>query len=312
MGACDALVLKAISLTLAPLFTKDHYPDCTHIKDSGGVQGALTKVRDAMLDYAHLLKSDIHSYYDSIDQKVLAKQLSQLIHCPILLDLINQYCARTEIRDGLYYSITKGIPKGCALSPQIAALYLKPLDEALNQHGFYVRFMDDWVVMIRTKQQLRKVVRLTHQILHRLKCAMHPDKTFIGPIKRGFDFLGMHFNPKGASLSEITVVRHQQQKDQRYAQGANTSRIGTYCKRWLSWALSILRAAQAPMETTILSLFPASYSRSQEVNLMEIDDEQIHFGSTLLELGSDDGHRSGRRTRPAILGLSSLHLRRIV
>ncbi len=256
MGSLRCIGAQSNQFNFSTLFTKDHYPDCTHIKDSGGVQGALTKVRDAMLDYAHLLKSDIHSYYDSIDHKVLAKQLSQLIHCPILLDLINQYCARTEIRDGLYYSITKGIPKGCALSPQIAALYLKPLDEALNQHGFYVRFMDDWVVMIRTKQQLRKVVRLTHQILHRLKCAMHPDKTFIGPIKRGFDFLGINFIPKGASLSEITVVRHQQQKAQRYAQGVSSSRMGDYCKRWIAWAMSALRAAQVPIETPYLSLSP--------------------------------------------------------
>ncbi len=142
--ACDALVLKAISLTLAPLFTKEHYPECTHIKDAGGIHGALAKVQGATTQYAHLLKSDVHSYYDSIDHEVLFKQLRQFIHCSVLLDLIKQYCVRTEIRNGLYYTITKGIPKGCPLSPQMAALYLKPLDDALKNHGFHVRFMDDW------------------------------------------------------------------------------------------------------------------------------------------------------------------------
>ncbi len=45
--ASDALVLKAISLTLAPLFTKHHYRECTHIKDAGGIHGALAQVQGA-------------------------------------------------------------------------------------------------------------------------------------------------------------------------------------------------------------------------------------------------------------------------
>ncbi len=33
----------------------------------------------------------------------------------------------------------------------------------------------------------------------------HPDKTFIGPIERGFDFLGYHFGPEGLSVAKNTV-----------------------------------------------------------------------------------------------------------
>jgi len=33
----------------------------------------------------------------------------------------------------------------------MAAVYLKPLDDELKQHGFYVRFMDDWLVLVSTK-----------------------------------------------------------------------------------------------------------------------------------------------------------------
>ncbi len=43
-----------------------------YIKGAGGVHGALTKIRDATRDYGHLLKSDIHSYYDSIDHEGLS------------------------------------------------------------------------------------------------------------------------------------------------------------------------------------------------------------------------------------------------
>ena len=33
----------------------------------------------------------------------------------------------------------------------------------------------------------------------------HPDKTFIGRIERGFDFLGYHFGPDGLSVAKKTV-----------------------------------------------------------------------------------------------------------
>lgn len=246
--AQDALVLKALSLTLSPLFTKDHYPECTHIKDAGGVHGALYQVSDAMSQYEHVLKSDIYSYYDSIDHSVVQNLLAPLIQCPIILDLISQYCERVEIKDGDYTTITRGIPKGSPLSPLIAALYLKPLDEALSQSGgFYTRFMDDWVVMVRTKNQLRTIVRLTHKVLKQLKLSMHPDKTFIGRIARGFDFLGLHFNRNKTTLSPTTIHRHQQQLAQRYAQGVEKNRIELYCNRWRTWALSALRATLKPL-----------------------------------------------------------------
>jgi len=33
----------------------------------------------------------------------------------------------------------------------------------------------------------------------------HPDKTFIGRIARGFDFLGYHFGPEGLAMAARTI-----------------------------------------------------------------------------------------------------------
>jgi len=43
---------------------------------------------------------------------------------------------------------------------------------------------------------LRRAIKTTNQILAALKLTMHLDKTFIGWIKAGFDFLGYHINPE--------------------------------------------------------------------------------------------------------------------
>ena len=57
--------------------------------------------------------------------------------------------------------------------------------------------MDDWVVLAPTRWKLRTAIRRVNQILAELKVEQHPDKTFIGRISRGFDFLGYRFTSTG-------------------------------------------------------------------------------------------------------------------
>ena len=77
---------------------------------------------------------------------------------------------------------------GCPLSPLMAALYLKTLDEVMDRMQeklgvYYTRFMDDWVVMTDSRHKLRRVVKTVNQVLNKLKVEKHPDKTYIGRIK---------------------------------------------------------------------------------------------------------------------------------
>jgi hypothetical protein len=136
--------------------------------------------------------------------------------------------------------LTHGIPKGCPLSPLIAAFYLKPLDDEMHQQGFYIRFMDDRLVMVKIKRQLRKIIKLTHRILNQIKLKMHPDKTYLGCIKKGFDFLGIHFGEL-SELSKTSLENHRFKLAQRYAQGVSSACIGRYIERWTSWCKSLLQ-----------------------------------------------------------------------
>jgi hypothetical protein len=49
--------------------------------------------------------------------------------------------------------------------------------------------MDDWVILARSRWHLRRAVRVMNQVLAHLGLEQHPDKTFIGRVTRGFDFL---------------------------------------------------------------------------------------------------------------------------
>ena len=68
----------------------------------------------------------------------------------------------------------------------------------------------------------------------------HPDKTFIGRIERGFDFLGYHFGPDGLVVAESTVqnfvARAIRLYEQERERPEGPSALGMYVRRWVGWA----------------------------------------------------------------------------
>ena len=78
--------------------------------------------------------------------------------------------------------------------------------------------MDDILILAPTRWQLRGAVKVVNQMLGTLKLEKHPDKTFIGRIERGFDFLGYHFSPAGLTVSAKTIANFIEKASQLYEQ----------------------------------------------------------------------------------------------
>ena len=87
-----------------------------------------------------------------------------------------------------------------------------------------------------SRWKLRAAIRTVNQTLAALKVEQHPDKTFIGRVSRGFDFLGYRFRSDGLiGVAQQTVERFVQRATRLYEQGADSERIGEYARRWLKW-----------------------------------------------------------------------------
>jgi hypothetical protein len=63
------------------------------------------------------------------------------------------------------------------------------------------------VVLTPTCWKLRRVVKVLNQTFAALRLEKHPDKTTIGWIERGFDFLGYHLRSEGLTVAAATVAR---------------------------------------------------------------------------------------------------------
>ena len=136
---------------------------------------------------------------------------------------------------------------------------------------FYVRYMDDILVLSRTRWGLRRAVGTVNRVLQRLDLSQHPDKTFIGRIDRGFDFLGYHFSrdadgEQALGLAAVTVAKFKEKLFRLYEQARHATasarsgrprgtepsssdsiatHINNYERRWLAWARGGLNHASS-------------------------------------------------------------------
>jgi hypothetical protein len=188
-----------------------------------------------------VFKTDVQSYYASIDHHRLLDVLTPHIPDPNILSLVGQYVKRQAERGGLVWEYRQGIPLGCPLSPLLGAVMLTRLDKQITQEGVrYVRYMDAILVMAATRWKLRRAIAVVKHGLAVLGLRVHPDKTWVGRAEQGFDFLGYHLSRDEMAVAKATVercvTRVRRLYEQERRRPSRSSALGVYVSRWWRWA----------------------------------------------------------------------------
>ena len=235
-SSLDALVLKAMSIVLTE-HLKPHLSERVfHLAGTGGMKGAVREVAANLSANQFVFRTDVKGYYASINHHILIEIIKRYVQDEYVLALLWGYLRRYVSDGGKFIDITQGISLGCPLSPLMGALFLKPLDDCMAELGcFYVRFMDDWVILAPTRWKLRRVIKAVNQVMAELRVEKHPDKTFIGRIARGFDFLGYWFSRAGLGVARKSVERMLDKVSRLYERGADDCRVEDYVRRWWIW-----------------------------------------------------------------------------
>ena len=127
-------------------------------------------------------------------------------------------------------------------SSLLGGLYLVGLDQAMDrlksrsQLVEYVRYMDDVVLLAKTRWQLRRAIAALHVVLGSLHLRLHRVKRFIGRTSAGFDFLGYRLHP-GRKLrpSKESLRRLRARARRLYEREGDVTRLRQYVRRWWQW-----------------------------------------------------------------------------
>ena len=123
---------------------------------------------------------------------------------PILKNLIPK-------SKSLFCSGDNGLSIGNLTSQFFANVYLNLLDHFLVEElGFkyYVRYVDDFVIIGSSQNKLRSLVSVIDNFLQsRLGLRLHPKKIFLQETRKGADFLGYYVRPSHILVCQKVVRR---------------------------------------------------------------------------------------------------------
>lgn len=108
----------------------------------------------------YVLKMDVHHFFASIDKRILKRKLERIINDKDYLELL------FKIIDT---GTDEGLPLGFYTSQWFANFYLQELDHYIKQElgaEYYMRYMDDMVVLGTNKRKLHKIKRAVEEFLN--------------------------------------------------------------------------------------------------------------------------------------------------
>ncbi len=240
----DRVVHHAVVNIIEPIFEKAFIFDSYACRRGKGTHRAIKRLEHFIRSLqsrcavaveqcggGYCLKCDISKYFDSIDHGVLFRILAKRIGDENVLWLLREIIESSD----------KGIPIGNLTSQLFANVYLHELDwfvkRTLREH-YYLRYMDDFVILGADKRHLDNVREVVRAFLRdELKLTLHPKKSDIFPIETGVDFLGYVLRDGKRFVRKSTVKRMI--KKRRYYE--QLVRKGTMSEERLQSALTSWR-----------------------------------------------------------------------
>ena len=218
----DRIVHRWLVNKMEPFIDKRLLP-CSYANRKGkGHHRAVKQLRFYLNNSAnkYYLKSDIRSFFNSIDHRLLlavvGRWINKLPYCKeeketlmFLSETIithnptekvlftgnkNKLKAIPRHKSYFYNPQGKGLPLGNLTSQFFANIYLHELDWFVKHQlhvRYYLRYVDDVVLLAETTAQLKEWQNTISDFLkEELKLHLHLKKTILQPTRYGIDFLG--------------------------------------------------------------------------------------------------------------------------
>jgi RNA-directed DNA polymerase len=138
-----------------------------------------------------IVDADLRDFFGSVDHEKLLTLVAQRIADSRVLRLLRAMLKAGSYGKGQLFPSERGTPQGGVVSPLLSNILLTPFDREMRRKGYQLtRFADDWVVTCESAAEARAAIAAALRILSELDVQLHPQKTRVVHVQRGFEFLG--------------------------------------------------------------------------------------------------------------------------
>ncbi len=189
----DKIVQKAIVIILEAIYEADFLGSSYGFRPGRSCHKALEVVGHIMMTKPvnHVVEADIKGCFDKIPHDWLMKALEIRIKDSSMLLIIRRFLKAGYMEHGMLVATEQGTPQGGNLSPLLCNIFLhyvldvwfeKKIKPELEGYAELVRYADDFVCMVQSVQDARKIEQKLKERFARYGMELHYGAHQNGPV----------------------------------------------------------------------------------------------------------------------------------
>jgi len=241
----DKIVQKAMSWVMEAIYEGDFHEDSYGFRVGRSCHQALKRIDGLIMSKPinHVIEADIKGFFDNVEHAKVVEWLRIRIRDERFVRYMVRFLKAGYEEEGVFKKTERGTPQGGNISPMISNVFLhyvvdewfeKDVKPRMKGQGYVVRYCDDFVVLVRYKDDAEMIHRELKQRLADNGLTVNEDKTRVvsfgrfekvnarraGRKPNTFDFLGFTHYIGVSRWGSYKVGRKTSKKRMRRSLGA--------------------------------------------------------------------------------------------
>ncbi len=255
----DKIVQKGIAGILEAIYEAD-FLDCSYgFRPGRGCHQAIDAVDKTIMTKLvnYVVEADIKGCFDSISHDWLMKFLEVRIKDQSLLIIIRRILKAGYLEGDMKVATERGTPQGGPLSPMLCNVFLhyvldlwfeRKIKPQRNGDAYMVRYADDFICMVRTRQDACEIVEMLKERFAKFDLELHPEKTRVLSFGR-FERINAKKQKRRSNTFDFLGFTHYCDKSRKggFMVGKKTSSVKfrKKCKEMSTWLKAVRNTAPA-------------------------------------------------------------------
>jgi RNA-directed DNA polymerase len=237
------VIQQAILQVLTPIFDPEFSESSFGSRPKRSAHGAIRQVKTIIKSGSrYAVDLDLEKFFDTVNHDVLMSRIARKVTDKVLLALIGRYLRAGVLVGGTVEPTDWGTPQGSPLSPLLSNILLDDLDKELEARGHrFARYMDDLVILVRSRQAGRRVMaKISRYLSQKLKLKVNREKSPVVKIEE-LNYLGLTFRGSRIFVSDPAMkdfkhrLRGLTSRSWGVSMAERFERLNRYLRGWINY-----------------------------------------------------------------------------